>query len=111
MEKFALDGKSLSHLAQRHPLISGATQRAGVMVADGENKLTLVERIQRALVLLAFLLNTSETDCPVITQWFYSPVSEANLEKTGILQQIHGDFREYLEELARTLVSTETRNA
>jgi len=54
MEKFALDGKSLSHLAQRHPLISGATQRAGVMVADGENKLTLVERIQRALVLLAF---------------------------------------------------------
>ena len=111
MEKFALDGKSLSHLAQRHPLISGATQRAGVMVADGENKLTLVERIQRALVLLAFLLNTSETDCPVITQWFYSPVSDASLQKTGILQWLSGDWEPISECGGANPVSVETSKA
>ena len=81
------------------------------MAADGENKLTLVERIARALVLLAFPPKTSEADCRIITQWFYSSVSEASLRKTGILQWLSGDWPPISEDSGSNPVSVEAERA
>lgn len=50
-------------------------------------------------------------DCAGITQWFYSPVSSASLQKTGILQWLSGDWSPISEDSGSNPVSVETPHA
>ena len=62
--------------------------------------------------------NSSENDlryfrggCAGTTQWFYSPVSSASLQKTGILQWLSGDWPPISEDSGSNPVSVETPHA